>query len=303
MKLKEWADRTGVKYLTAYRWFKAGTLPVKAYQTDSGTIIVDDPDFSEPAMNVPNDDVMKLFLKKTVEFSKNNSSVEDFAAYVLSNFTLKSNAVSESPKYSKNKPKPEDIQNHFKQFLKPKGEKPKPNMFVAPEAVLDDLVSKADDMTTQELVSEIQRIGSSADMPVDVNSVPEVQDLYKDLSNVLTSPTSSSVRVYGDSAEGVVTRSVDLTPQLNYTSSNSSAFGSLTSDCAINSDSSFLGGTTHEWSPPSALSTPTAASVFFNSSGATGAFKPTQKEIESASRSLESPRARRGRKSHKKDKL
>ncbi len=291
MKLKEWADRTGVKYLTAYRWFKAGTLPVKAYQTDSGTIIVDDPDFSEPTMNTPNDDVMKAFLKKTVEFSKNNSSIEEFAAYILSNFSLKSNTVSESPKYSRNKPKPEDIQNHFKQFLKPKGEKPKPSMFVAPEETLNDLVSKADDMTAQELVSEIQRIGSAAEVPVtDLDSVPEVQDLYKDLSSVLSSPSGSFVRTYGDTAEGVVTRSVDLTPQqLNYTGSNNPAFSSsFSTNCAAPADSLTSGDIV-------------TSSVYYNSSDATGAFKPTQKELKSASKALENPRARRGRKSHKKD--
>lgn len=287
MKLKEWADRTGVKYLTAYRWFKAGTLPVKAYQTDSGTIIVDDPDFSEQQMNTQDGDVMKLFLKKTVEFSKNNASVEDFAAYVLSNFSLKANNVSESPKYSKNKPKPEDIQNHFKQFIKPKGEKPKPNMFVAPEGALDDLVAKADDMTQQELVSEIQRIGSV----VNINTVPEVQDLYKDLSNVLASPNSSTAKMYGDTAEGVVTRSVDLTPQLNYTGSHNPTFSSsFASSCSVDSDNTALGDS--QW----------ANSIFYNSSGATGAFKPTQKELQTIG-TIESPRARRGRKSHKKDKL
>src|SRR5208337_4921235 len=58
-----------------------------------------------------------LFLKKTVEFSKNNSTVEDFAAYVISNFQLKLNNTTESPRYSRNKPQPEDVQNHFKQFL------------------------------------------------------------------------------------------------------------------------------------------------------------------------------------------
>lgn len=41
MKLADWAKSQGISYLTAYRWFKKGKLPVSAYQTDTGTIIVD----------------------------------------------------------------------------------------------------------------------------------------------------------------------------------------------------------------------------------------------------------------------
>ena len=40
MKLSKWAKIQGIGYLTAYRWFKSGRLPVKGYQTASGTIIV-----------------------------------------------------------------------------------------------------------------------------------------------------------------------------------------------------------------------------------------------------------------------
>lgn len=160
MKLKEWADKTGVKYLTAYRWFKDGSLPVKAYQTGTGTIIVDDSEVSNH-MNVSNNDAMALFLKKTVEYSKSNSSIEDFAAYIISNFNLKLNIVTEpSPKYSRNKPKAEDVQKHFQQFLKPKGEKPSPNMFVDGPETIKDLVSDSADLTTEDVVQEISKIGA-----------------------------------------------------------------------------------------------------------------------------------------------
>ena len=121
MKLKDWAEQTGVKYLTAYRWFKAGTLPAPAYQTQSGTIIVE-PENNEPSYTSQNDkdNAISQFLKKTVEFSKNNSTVEDFAAYVISNFQLKLNGADKTedkPFYSRNRPKSEDIQKHFKQFI------------------------------------------------------------------------------------------------------------------------------------------------------------------------------------------
>lgn len=44
MKLSVWAERQGVHYMTAWRWWKAGTLPVPARQTESGTILVDVPE-------------------------------------------------------------------------------------------------------------------------------------------------------------------------------------------------------------------------------------------------------------------
>jgi predicted site-specific integrase-resolvase len=43
MKLSEWAERQGIHYMTAWRWWKAGKLPVPAYQTPSGSIIVELP--------------------------------------------------------------------------------------------------------------------------------------------------------------------------------------------------------------------------------------------------------------------
>lgn len=40
MKLSKWAKEHGIHYMTAYRWFHNGTLPVKAIQTETGTILV-----------------------------------------------------------------------------------------------------------------------------------------------------------------------------------------------------------------------------------------------------------------------
>src|ERR1700676_266826 len=155
MKLKEWAEKTGIKYLTAYRWFKNGDIP-GAYQTSSGTILVQDEVPDEKISN----DAMSIFLKKTVEFSKNNASVEDFAAYIISNFQLKLNNMTDSPKYSRNKPKSEEVQKHFQQFIKPKGEKPKTNMFIAEPETLDELVAESDILTSQELATEIQNFAN-----------------------------------------------------------------------------------------------------------------------------------------------
>lgn len=40
MKLSDWAKSQGITYKTAWCWFKENKLPVYAYQTKSGTIIV-----------------------------------------------------------------------------------------------------------------------------------------------------------------------------------------------------------------------------------------------------------------------
>ncbi len=41
MKLSEWARREDIHYTTAWRWWRAGKLPVPARQTSTGTILVD----------------------------------------------------------------------------------------------------------------------------------------------------------------------------------------------------------------------------------------------------------------------
>ncbi|CAK0781598.1 putative resolvase [Gammaproteobacteria bacterium] len=44
MRLSDWAKKQGVTYKTAWRWFKAGTLPVPHTQLPSGTILVHPPE-------------------------------------------------------------------------------------------------------------------------------------------------------------------------------------------------------------------------------------------------------------------
>ena len=41
MKLSEWAKKQGISYKTAWKWYKEGKLPVPAYQTPTGTILVE----------------------------------------------------------------------------------------------------------------------------------------------------------------------------------------------------------------------------------------------------------------------
>lgn len=298
MKLKDWADKQGISYLTAWRWFKAGDARlVGAYQSDSGTIIVPDGnDTSEQSMlGSTANDVMAVVLKKTVEFSKNNATVEDFAAWILSNYSLKPHTYVEGPRYSRNKPKSEEIQKHFQQFLKPKGEKPKANMFVAPPDALDELISKADDLTAQELVSEIHNIGAAEGVSVNPTDAPEVGDLMKDLSSALgvSTPASLNVTTYGEVTGGVVTRSVDLTPQLNYTGSNNSAFSNVSFNSTIAPSFSTV-ASLGNIDPASAV---IDTSTYLTANASALSFKPTQKEVESASKiSALAEKPKRGRK-------
>jgi predicted site-specific integrase-resolvase len=40
MKLSHWAKQQGISYLTAFRWFHSGKLPIKSQQMASGSILV-----------------------------------------------------------------------------------------------------------------------------------------------------------------------------------------------------------------------------------------------------------------------
>lgn len=181
IKLSEWCDRSGIKYLTAYRWFKTNKMPVSTYQTQTGTILVEDGFEGEEMKSIQSSEIISSILKKTVELSKNNGTIDEFASWILSNFTLKS-INSEAPRYTRNKPKPEEVQKHFGQFLKPKGEKPKSNIFIAEEAVLDELIKKSDNMTTQELVNEVYKAGLDVGVSINPSEVAEVTDLMKDMA-------------------------------------------------------------------------------------------------------------------------
>jgi len=63
MKLSQWAKRQGIHYNTAYRWFNEGNMPVSAYKTKSGSIMVE-----EQSSNVKNNE--KIFIYARV--SSNN---------------------------------------------------------------------------------------------------------------------------------------------------------------------------------------------------------------------------------------
>lgn len=42
MKLSLWAKKEGIHYNTAYRWYREGTMPVRAWKSESNSIFVED---------------------------------------------------------------------------------------------------------------------------------------------------------------------------------------------------------------------------------------------------------------------
>lgn len=304
MKLADWARKQGIAYLTAYRWFKDDKLPAKAYQSDSGTIIVEDDALEQSMANASNttqaNDAMSLFLKKTVEFSTNNSSIEDFAAYVLTNFSLKLNTGNDSPRYSKVRPKSEDIQKHFQQFI-PKGERPKPNMFVTEPQVLDELISEDEGSVKKSAAQNVAEIKAMTDMlqneSTDYNEICE--EFRGELTNIFNKQSflNNPVKTLGATGvDGIVAR-VDITPQ-TYTGSTNCAAHSpstcedLSRSLSINADCNYLAISDARISVP----------------GPTGAFKPTERELESATKvfkladsDAENLPRRRGRKLSRKN--
>jgi len=52
MKLSDWAKKQGVSYRTAWRWFKAGILPIPVKQLANGTIILTESEASPQSVGV-----------------------------------------------------------------------------------------------------------------------------------------------------------------------------------------------------------------------------------------------------------
>lgn len=321
IKLKEWADKHGLSYLTANRHFHAGMIP-GATQLDSGTILVED-DSLEQNMAPSSTDAMSLFIKKTVEFSKNNSTIEDFAAYIVATFQLKLQG-SDSPRYSKNRPKPEDVQKHFQQFLPDQKEV---EHLKAVKTLIKEGKNAGDVMPSNlsPQAVELQAVLGNAAPFERVNPISEYP--VDDFSLLLADAAQDNLE---PPTEGLVSRSVDFntTPQqINYTGSTGQPFGGgvvtggtlafsasapsatlSANNCYVPNAAgaafvatSFAGGSTFDASG----FVDGAQGVFLNAAGpataTTPPFQPTQKELESANKVIETADAdvaprRRGRK-------
>jgi hypothetical protein len=305
IKLKEWADKHGLSYITANRHFHAGLIP-NAQQLDSGTILVEDESLEQNMAASGTNDAMSLFLKKTVEFSKNNASVEDFAAYVISNFQLKLNGQTDVPRYSKNRPKPEEVQKHFQQFLpdKEKAEQLKAIKNLIKEQVKGKEIVPGDLSSIPLQTKEPNPFSRVVDTTDGMDA--EWASMGADL--LAYAPQTSSVCMYDSetTAEGLVTRSVDLntTPQqVNYTGSTNPAFSSSSSLSPTVVTNSIMSHAPVSGDIGGTFGTPTVSSLFFNAqpAAASAPFQPTQKELLSSAQVIETAEAedaprKRGRK-------
>jgi hypothetical protein len=192
IKLSEWCKKTGISYITGYRWFKDGKFPAQAYQTDTGTILVEDIDEQEQIMKEENNnEAITHFLKKTVEYSNSKSSVEDFAAYILSNYKLEMQSASseKTAQRLKNKPTPEMTSGHFQQFF-PKTTKPQPKMACMDEASLEQITSGDLDPNLLEKL----KMANIIEQPVNaaLMSTPEVSFLSSEMQSQLVAPIVST---------------------------------------------------------------------------------------------------------------
>jgi hypothetical protein len=119
IKLSEWCERTGVSYNTAWRWVQKGAFPAQTYQTSSGAIMVEDDNIEQTDTT---NKALSLFLTKTVEHIKNNSSIEEFAAFVIANFQLRLNTPeiksiksTKAPRIKTQDEQSQDARTHFQQ--------------------------------------------------------------------------------------------------------------------------------------------------------------------------------------------
>lgn len=316
IKLKEWADKNGLSYLTANRHFHAGMIP-GATQLDSGTILVEDDTPEQVMAGTSSNDAMSLFIKKTVEFSKANSTIEDFAAYIVATFQLKLQG-SEIPRYSKNRPKSEDVQKHFQQFLPDQKEV---EHLKAVKTLIKEGKTAGDVMPSNlsPQAVELQAVLGNATPFERVSPISEYP--VDDFSILLATAEQDNLQT-PPIVEGLVSRSVDLntTPQqINYTGSTSQPFnlGGLTPSAPVavanNCYVAPAGGTASFLSATSFAGAPTfdvgfgdgGQGVFYNAAGSVAAanppFQPTQKELQSAVKVIETADAetvprKRGRK-------
>jgi hypothetical protein len=319
IKLKDWADKNGLSYLTANRHFHAGMIP-GAVQLDSGTILVEDESPEQNMAGSSSNDAMSLFIKKTVEYSKNNSTIEDFAAFIVATFQLKLQGATESPRYSKNRPKPEDVQKHFQQFLPDQKEV---EHLKAVKTLIKEGKTAGEVVPASNLSPEIAELSERLGHAKPFERVSPISEYPVDDFSLMLATAEHDNQQAPPTVEGLVSRSVDLntTPQqINYTGSTSQAFslGGLTSGAptiavANNCYAAPAGSTASFLSATSFAGAPTfdagyvdgSQGVFYNAAGpaaaATPPFQPTQKELESAAKVIETADAetaprKRGRK-------
>lgn len=93
MKLADWAKKNNISYISAWRAYKKGEIP-NAKQSATGRVCIDEEDFEEENEYFSDETSISQLLKKTAELSNNGGSVEDLAAYVITNCDFKLNNTS-----------------------------------------------------------------------------------------------------------------------------------------------------------------------------------------------------------------
>jgi hypothetical protein len=227
--------------------------------------------------------------------------VEDFAAYVISNFQLKLNGVGvDSPRYSKNRPKPEEVQKHFQQFLP---DKEKEERLKAVKNLIKQQGHTGETSFSEENLSERFDEEPNPFARVVDTGTDGMNAEWNSIGAALSSAAlqNSGVRMYGPevAAEGLVTRSVDFdtTPQqINYTGSTSQTFSSspsaagaffISSNNCVPVSTTEIGGLCAPAAMSSLnLSDSRTSGAVYNSVAA-APFQPTQKELLSAAKVIE----------------
>jgi hypothetical protein len=191
VKLKAWAESLNIEYLTAWRWHNSGKMPVKSYQTPSGTIFVEVEEDSdvEETFDDSVDSPVSQIIKKAVEMSKSGGPVEDFATFVLSNFKL-SKQEPDRQSNQKSKPTQEMTNKHFAKYIGTKKVKPESKMFFVDKKDLDDVV-KASEKGAEDL-SAIQDLLTVVSLNKDDSQVDpqNTDDMF--LKFTKTFPTTST---------------------------------------------------------------------------------------------------------------
>ena len=72
MKLPDYAKHLGISYQTAWRWWKAGKLPHRAYQSETGMVIVD----FNPSKETANGKINRAAIYARVSSSENKDNLE-----------------------------------------------------------------------------------------------------------------------------------------------------------------------------------------------------------------------------------
>lgn len=75
MRLPDYAKHLGISYQTAWRWWKAGKLPHRAYQSETGMVIVD----YNPSTQTPEGSTHRAAIYARVSPSENKDRLEQQA--------------------------------------------------------------------------------------------------------------------------------------------------------------------------------------------------------------------------------